>query len=91
MVALVFGVQLGLIFWLGEHVADSPAPGRRRRSPFTWPASAPPNCWRCSDPTLFALPHPQGIFRAGLAAKPRTGSPAPSSGPSRPTMLVAGA
>jgi TonB family protein len=73
-VALVFFAQVGLIFWLGEKKPASPRP----------PAPAPvlqlasrydPEFLALIDPSLLALPHPQGF--SGLAwLNPRPLEPA---------------
>ena len=75
MVVLIFGVQLGLIFWLGSAHADSPAPGRARPSPFTLPAPASAELRALHDPTLFTLPHPQGFSGPVWQRMPTTGIP----------------
>ena len=60
MVLLVFGVQLGLIFWLGTRAPILPRPAA---APLTLhhatPASA--ELRALYDPTLFTLPHAQGF------------------------------
>jgi TonB family protein len=63
-VALVFGVQLGLIFWLSDKSAARPrAPGSVPSLRLAGNAAA--DLLALSDPTLFALPHRQGF--SGLA------------------------
>jgi TonB family protein len=62
--ALVFGAQLGLIFWLSDRS------GVRPRQPVSVPSlsvvgNAAGELMALSDPTLFALPHRQGF--SGLA------------------------
>jgi hypothetical protein len=65
LVALVFGVQLGLIFWLGE---TSPIGPRSAAPAFTikLARSASAELLALHDPTLFVLPHRQES--AALAA-----------------------
>ena len=72
LVALVFGVQLGLIFWLSDRRRFA-----RRRPPCV-PAlqlagDASAELLALKDPTLFALPHRQGFSGAGLAGIPPAG------------------
>jgi TonB family protein len=63
-VALVFGVQLGLIFWLSDKTVVRPRPlGAVPTLRLAGDAGA--QMLALSDPTLFALPHRQGF--AGLA------------------------
>jgi TonB family protein len=64
LVALVFGVQLAFIFWLGERKPIRPRPaGPAPVLGLASPASAE---WMAlTDPTLFALPHQRGF--SGLA------------------------
>jgi TonB family protein len=62
--ALIFVVQLGLIFGLSEH--HPMRPRLPRPAPvFQLVATPPPELVNLTDPTLFALPHRQGF--AGLA------------------------
>jgi len=61
-ITLVFTVQLGLIFWLGERDAIRPrvaarAPALRLLDP----AAPVPELVALADPTLFALPHRHGF------------------------------
>jgi hypothetical protein len=60
MVALVFIVQLGLIFWLGSRTPIHP---RLPTSALTLylGGQAAPELQALADPTLFALPHPEGF------------------------------
>jgi len=65
LVAFVFAIQVGLIFWLGDrslvHPRQFPVP-----SPVLQVANdASPELLALSDPTLFALPHREGF--SGLA------------------------
>lgn len=69
---LVLGAQLGLLWWLEDRtpphrISSAPAPslsfaGLRQNQP---PAPDHPTLTDLADPTLFALPHPQG-FSASL-------------------------
>jgi hypothetical protein len=57
VIALVFGAQLGLIFWLSERTPARPRPPAAAPALrlLTGPASVE---WLAlNDPTLFALPH----------------------------------
>lgn len=60
IVALVFIVQLGLIFWLGSRTPVYP---RTPRSSVTLGRGgpAPTELQAFNDPTLFILPHPEGF------------------------------
>jgi hypothetical protein len=73
LVALIFGVQLGLIFWLG---ATAPIRPRPAATGFTLKlaGSASSELLALNDPTLFALPRRQGF--AGPAS---LGTPGPES------------
>src|SRR5262249_53069430 len=70
VLAFVFVVQLGFIFWLSDK-----RPARRRvpmRAPaFRFASHASSELLSLGDPTLFALPHTQGF--AGLAWLHKTG------------------
>ena len=59
-IAIVFAGQVGLIFLLGEH---SPAHARTRGPMVGFRLSSPSasELLAISDPTLFALPHPEGF------------------------------
>ena len=60
MVVLIFVVQLGLIFWLGNRTPIYP----RLPTPaltLHLDGSAPTELQALNDPTLFALPHPEGF------------------------------
>jgi TonB family protein len=60
MVALIFGVQVGLIFWLGGTAPIRPRPTAAGLIlHLAQPASA--ELRALDDPTLFTLPHPQGF------------------------------
>jgi hypothetical protein len=59
LVALVFGVQLGLIFWLGDTAPIRPRPAAPAFT-FKLAGSASDELLALKDPTLFALPHRQG-------------------------------
>ena len=63
-VALVFAVQLGLIFWLSGKSATRPRPPGSVPS-LHLAGNAASDLLALSDPTLFALPHRQGF--SGLA------------------------
>jgi hypothetical protein len=60
MVALVFIVQLSLIFWLGSR---TPIRQRRPTAALTLylGGQAPAELQALNDPTLFTLPHPEGF------------------------------
>ena len=58
MIGLIFGVQLALIFWLGDASPISPRPAARTFT-FRLAGSASSELLALHDPTLFALPHPQ--------------------------------
>ncbi len=64
VLALVFAGQLGFIFWLGERSLQRPAPPRPGPG-LQLMGNVPAEFLALNDPTLFALPHPQGF--AGLA------------------------
>jgi hypothetical protein len=60
MVVLIFGVQLGLIFWLGTRAPMLPLPAAAALTlHLAAPASA--ELRALYDPTLFTLPHAQGF------------------------------
>lgn len=59
LVALIFVVQLGLIFWLGDTVPIRPRPAGPAFT-FTLDGRASAELLALNDPTLFALPHTQG-------------------------------
>lgn len=88
LVALVFMIQLGLIFWLGkpESVVPQPAelvPSLRLLSPGAAPMLA------LTDPTLFALPHREGFSGAAwLTVPPQEFRPFVWSEPPRPLTLA---
>ena len=70
MVGLIFGVQLGLIFWLGDAspIRQRPAaPGLTLKLA----GSASAELLALHDPTLFALPHPQRIPAPAWLSTPR--------------------
>jgi hypothetical protein len=74
MVAAVFALQLGLIFWLGDRKpiqprAPSPAPQVRMAASASEPLLA------MTDPTLFALPHWQGFSGSAWLEVPTPTSP----------------
>lgn len=73
MVGIIFAIQLGFIFWLGERKPTRP------RDPHYAPvfqlAGSEASEWLAlNDPTLFALPHSQAFSGSPLLV-----SPAPSS------------
>jgi TonB family protein len=70
MVALIFGVQLGLIFWLGSTVPIHP----RQAAPaptLHLAGQAFAELRALNDPTLFTLPHPQGFSGSVWQRMPR--------------------
>ena len=60
MVALIFGVQLGLIFWLGSTAPIYPVPAAPALT-LHLSGQALTELRALSDPTLFTLPHPPGL------------------------------
>jgi len=60
MIALIFGVQLGLIFWLGSTAAIRPRPAAAALT-LHLAGQASAELRALNDPTLFTLPHPQGF------------------------------
>ena len=70
LVMLIFGVQLALIFWLGDTSRSSPG---RAVPAFTLKlaGSASAELLALNDPTLFALPHRQGSVGPASPATPR--------------------
>jgi hypothetical protein len=60
LILLVLSLQLGLIFWLSDRTPQRPHP--QAQVPVLRPAGAlPAEFLALSDPTWFALPHPQGL------------------------------
>ena len=74
MVGLVFGAQLGLIFWLGNTVPIHPRPAAPGLA-FRLAGSDSAELLALNDPTLFALPHRQGSAGPASLGTPRTESP----------------
>jgi TonB family protein len=74
LVALIFGVQLGVIFWLGD---TSPVRPRPAAPVFTLKlaGSASAELLALNDPTLFALPHRQESAGSAALETPRPESP----------------
>lgn len=60
LVAVVFGLQVGLIFWLGARTPISPRRAANAPS-LQLTGNASLEKMGLSDPTLFALPHQQGF------------------------------
>jgi TonB family protein len=60
MVVLIFGVQLGLIFWLGTRAPVRPRPTAAALT-LHLAAQASAELRALYDPTLFTLPHAQGF------------------------------
>ena len=60
IIALVFTVQLGLIFWLGSRNPIYPLPPRSAAT-LSLGDPAPTDLQAFNDPTLFILPHPEGF------------------------------
>jgi hypothetical protein len=60
MVTLIFGVQLGMIFWVGSTAPILPG---QAAPAFTFRLAGPASTElrALNDPTLFTLPHPQGF------------------------------
>jgi TonB family protein len=73
LVALVFVVQLGLIFWLGDTVPIRPRPAAPAFT-FKLAGNASAELLALNDPTLFALPH-----RQGSAGPPSQRTPRPEA------------
>ncbi len=83
MVTLIFGVQLALIFWLGE---TSPIRPRPAAPAFTFylAGTNADKMLALQDPTLFVLPHRQGTavppgLLTPLAASPSFQWPEPTN------------
>ena len=70
MFALIFGVQLGLIFWLGTRSPFRPRPTTAALT-FHLAAQASAELRALYDPTLFALPHAQGFSGPIRQIEPR--------------------
>jgi hypothetical protein len=70
MVGLIFGVQLGLIFWLGD---ASPIRERAATPALTLKlaGNAAGELLAFNDPTLFARPHPQRVPAPAWLSTPR--------------------
>jgi TonB family protein len=66
LVALIFGVQIGLIFWLGDHKPIRPRPAAPAFT-FKLAGKTSAEMLALNDPTLFALPQRQ--TPAGLASQ----------------------
>jgi TonB family protein len=75
LVALIFVVQLSLIFWLGDTVPIRPRPAAPAFT-FKLAGSASAELLALNDPTLFALPHRQGAVAPALLGTPRSEAPA---------------
>jgi TonB family protein len=71
---LIFGLQLGLIFWLGER-GGRPRPPAQIGFSYQMPESPNGEWLSLLDPTLFALPHREGF--SGLAWLEAPTLPAP--------------
>lgn len=70
MIVLVFGIQLGLIFWLGSTAPIHPRPTAAGVTlQFAGAASA--ELRALNDPTLFTLPHPHGFSGPEWLRMPR--------------------
>lgn len=70
LVALIFVVQLGLIFWLGDTGPIRPRPAAPAFT-FKLAGSASGELLALNDPTLFALPHRQGSAGPASQRTPR--------------------
>jgi TonB family protein len=70
LVGLVFGVQVGLIFWLGETWPIRPRPAAPGLT-LKLAGSASSELLALHDPTLFALPHQQGVPAPAWVRAPR--------------------
>jgi TonB family protein len=70
LVALIFGVQLGLVFWLGDTVSIHPRPAAPAFT-FKLAGNASGELLALNDPTLFALPHQSGAGGAAAQRAPR--------------------
>jgi TonB family protein len=70
LVVLIFGVQLVLIFWLGETSPIRPRPAAPTLT-LKLAGSASAELLALHDPTLFALPHPQGVLAPTWLRTPR--------------------
>jgi TonB family protein len=85
MVGLIFGTQLALIFWLGDTSQIRPRPAAPALT-LRLAGSAAAELLALHDPTLFALPHPQGSPERAWPRTPRSEShsfswPAPTNYP----------
>ena len=60
IIALILGVQLGLMFWLGSTVPMRPRPGGAALT-LHLAVQASADLWALNAPTLFTLPHPEGF------------------------------
>ena len=74
LVALVFGVQVGLVFWLGDTSPIRPQPAAPAFT-LKLAGSASAELLALNDPTLFALPHRQGSDGLAPQRTPRPESP----------------
>lgn len=74
LVALIFIVQLGLIFWLGDTSPIRPRPALPGFT-FKLAASGSAELLTLNDPTLFALPHRQGPAGSAPLRTPRPQPP----------------
>ena len=71
LVALIFVVQLGLIFWLGNRNPIRPRPPARGANASSLPRTASAELLALDDPTLFTLPHPQGFSGPAWRSAPQ--------------------
>ena len=90
LVLLIFGGQLGLIFWLGNPSSIRPRPAA---TAFTLKLAGSDSAelLAINDPTLFALPHRQGVVGPASLVTPRPESPSfqwPE--PTNPLLLSVG-
>ncbi len=70
MVGLIFGVQLVLIFWLGDASPIRPRPAAPALT-LKLAGNASAELLALHDPTLFALPHPQRVPAPTWLSSPR--------------------
>ena len=84
-VALIFGVQLGLIFWLGSTAPIHPRPAAPAPT-LRLTGQAFAELRALNDPTLFILPHPEG-FSGRRGGERLDRSSAPSNGPHQQTTF----
>lgn len=71
---LIFGLQLGLIFWLGER-GNQPRPPAQTGFSYRMAQSTNAEWLSLNDPTLFALPHREGFSGQAWLETPNLPTP----------------